>query len=217
MRGDSVGKIVTRYFACLAREPFAYGKTEFTPKPLVVSPMLLRDYTCPANCGACCLAWSLDYLPSESPRPDNLAPRTVPFNGGVEVLSDLQDGVEGYCRHLSREDGRCGAYAMRPFSCDFELIRTLESKGEESPNTLTQKLYGRGWNMPRVDGERGARCEMTEPSPHSVREVIRKLRRLQDWADHFGLRTWAPEIIGIVETNRLTRKVVLSDRRLPLA
>jgi Fe-S-cluster containining protein len=33
-----------------------------------------------------------------------------------------------HCRHLQRETGRCGIYHVRPFTCDFELIRTLQSE-----------------------------------------------------------------------------------------
>jgi hypothetical protein len=78
-------------------------------------------------------------------------------------------------------------------SCDFELIRFICSKDK---TLLTQKLFGRGWNMLRVDGERGALCSMTPPSPETIEEVLRKLHRLKRWADYLRLDTWLPEVIA---------------------
>lgn len=207
---DSVDKIVTRYFAVLTRDPFEFKGVLYTPRPLCVSPLLLRDYTCPVGCGACCLSFSLDYLPTES-QPDGTHSREIVFSGRAVTIHTLKP-VPGarVCQNL-QSDGRCGIYLRRPFSCDFELIRTLEFSNQEKPNVLTQKLYGRGWNMMRVDGERGAMCEMLPPSPHAIAEVIRKLGRLQQWADHFGIRTWAPVICDLIERGRLRRQVILGQ------
>ena len=41
---DSVEKIITRYFACLTKVPFSYRDDNYAPKPLIVSPLLLRGY-----------------------------------------------------------------------------------------------------------------------------------------------------------------------------
>lgn len=201
---DSVDKIVTSYFAVLTKVPFVYKEVTYQPRPVYVSPLLLRGYTCPAGCGACCLKFSLDYLPSE-PHPLEATPRVIRFDGRkVRILSDLQeDNLSGSCHNLSQEDGRCGIYPVRPFTCDFELIRTLSF--EDGPNVLTQKLYGRGWNMMRIDGERGAMCEMTPHDSKTIAEVVRKLSRLQEWANHFGVDTWIAEIIQVVESRSLLK------------
>ena len=67
---------------------------------------------------------------------------------------------------------------------------------------VTQQLFSRGWNMKRIDGQRGARCEMTPADPDTVRDVMRKLGRLQEWADHFSLSTRIPEIMAWVDVCR---------------
>lgn len=209
MNADSVDKIVTRYFACLTREPFTFKERAYEPRPLAVSPLLLRGYTCPPGCGGCChIRFTLDYLPSEL-RPAGLEPREIPFNGKkVRVYSDLQrENTENVCHHLNLEDGRCGVYKRRPFSCDFELIRTLEYTNR--PNVLTQKLFGRGWNMKRIDGERGALCTMLPADEETTAEVVRKLGRLAQWAKHFGIRTWAETIVELIEKKRLRETVIL--------
>lgn len=196
---DSVDKIVSIYVACVASEPFEYKGKVYNPKPLQVSPLIFRGFTCPAGCGGCCPRFSLDYLPYE-PLPEgvNLEPRTVTMttNGGVheiQILSDKQDDHKNHhCRNLNMDDGRCGIHGRQPFSCDFELIRFLEfapTEVRDARSVVTQKLFGRGWAMLRVDGERGALCEMTPADAHTQAETLRKLRRLQEWSAHFGIRT----------------------------
>lgn len=120
-------------------------------------------------------------------------------SSGVTIYSDMQqDHDDHYCRNVNKKNGRCMIHGVHPFSCDFELIRFMEQqKDDKQPgfvpeattrNILTQKLYGRGWNMLRIDGERGALCTMTKPTDDTVREVVRKLKRLEEWLNHFGIK-----------------------------
>jgi putative zinc- or iron-chelating protein len=188
---DSIDKVVTRYFACVNARPFTYKGRTYEPKPLYISNLIHRGYTCPAGCGACCSRFSLDYLPSEQrPKSPRLQKRMVEFDGQrVPIYSDMQDDhSDHHCRNLSKTDGRCGIHGMHPFSCDFELIRFLSTTDPDSPNTLTQKLYGRAHAMLRIDGTRGAACTMTQSDSATTMEVSRKLRRLRQWCEHFGLQ-----------------------------
>jgi hypothetical protein len=194
---DSVDKIVTRYFSVVTSEKFTYKGVTYLPKLLRVSPLLFRDYTCPKGCGACCPRFSLDYLPEET-HPYKLEPRQISFNGkSIQIFSDVQTDHKNYhCRNLSQKDGRCGIHGKQPFSCDFELIRALSFADEKDPNTLTQKLFGRGWAMKRIDGVRGTLCEMTPVTDKSIQEVLRKMERLKQWSDHFQLETKCSQIIS---------------------
>jgi Fe-S-cluster containining protein len=191
---DSIDKVVMVYFASVCSRPFTYKGLRFEPAPLMVSPLLFRGYTCPPLCGGCCPRFTLDYLPSEAP-PYPLTPREVEIDDRkVLVFSDLQsDHGEHHCRNLDRSAGRCGIHGRHPFSCDFELIRFIVKREQ---TVLVQKLFGRGWAMLRVDGQRGARCEMLAPDPHSVAETARKLERLQRWAAHFGIETRLDAILS---------------------
>jgi hypothetical protein len=83
-------------------------------------------------------------------------------------------------------------------ACDFELIRFLIY---EDRVVLIQKLYGRAWAMQRLDGARGAKCEMLPKDPEKVSTVIRKLHRLEDWANHFGIATRIRKIVHWRETD----------------
>jgi hypothetical protein len=194
---DSLQKIIGVYLANVCREPFEYNGITYLPRTLRVSPLIFRGFTCPSKCGGCCPKFSLDYLPNEENKISR-EPRQVIINGRRhEIYSDFQSNNVGhFCRHLDRQTGRCGVYEHRPFSCDFELIRFLVPRA--GPVHLTQKLFGRGWAMHRVDGQKGALCKMLPPSPFSHTEVLRKLVRLQEWANYFAISTCLPEVCSWV-------------------
>lgn len=191
---DSIDKVVSVYFACVAAEPFTYKGKQYEPKQLRVSPQICRGFTCPANCGGCCPKFSLDYIPSEA-KPSTGQFRTIEFNGHkIEIFSDTQSENAGKkCKYLNTENGRCNNYVTRPFSCDFELIRFFTTN--TSTNRLTQMLFTRGWNMMRIDGERGALCSMIDANEQTKQEAIVKMQRLHEWTQHFKLQTKLPKII----------------------
>lgn len=204
---DSVDKIITTYFASVTDVKFQYKGVDYVPKPLYVSPSLLRGFTCPVGCGGCCPRFSLDYLPSEA-RSERAIKREILFNSrSVEVFSDLQnDHADHFCRNLDKSDGRCGIYLKRPFSCDFELIRFFQS---DDSTRLSQQLFGRGWQFLRIDNDRGAKCTMTDTTDETRSEVIRKLNRLQDWTQHFGITTKVPKILNWINSNETWFKLRL--------
>jgi Fe-S-cluster containining protein len=215
MQNDSVDKIITRYFAAVTRDVFTYKGNTYRPRALKVSPLLLRGYTCPAGCGGCCPRFSLDYLPQEvvdDKAPKGVEPRLIQFDKkAVLVYSDQQlDHKNHHCRYLMK-DGRCANHPTRPFSCDFELIRTLHF--ESGPDVLTQKLFGRGWSFKRVDGERGALCSMTPITDETRDDVVRKLERLKAWTDHFGIATWLPDLLQIIKMGRLHEPVIFDPNK----
>jgi hypothetical protein len=201
---DSIDKIVNSYFGVITKEPFTYKGVEYLPKPLQISPLLLRGFTCPPNCGGCCPRFSLDYLPCED-LPKGVKPRIISLNGKrVKIFSDTQqEHKSAFCKYLSHE-GRCYIYKQRPFSCDFELIRFLRYSFPDHPNILTQKLFGRGWNMTKITGEKGALCEMTYVTKDTIKEVVRKVERLQQWCDWFGLQNKCPDILKYLKTTLIT-------------
>lgn len=198
---DSLDKIITSYFATFTTEEFEWRGKTYGPRDLWISPGIVRGFTCPAGCGGCCPRFSLDYIPnSDEPHPQSypLKRRVVEFDGReVEVWSDMQDDHDNEkCRNLNFENGRCGIHGFQPFSCDFELLRSITFSDTKRTN-FTQKLFGRGWAMMRVDGERGALCEMTPADPETVADVDRRLVRLSRWMEHFGLSSSRVEIVRL--------------------
>lgn len=227
MFNDSLDKIVSTYFAAVTRQPFTYKGKTYEPHDLRVSPGTFSGYTCPANCGACCHRFSLDYIPSE-PRPrgrlgwtDRTFPeRQVTFNEKTYVLysNTQENSTDRHCNFVNKKGdgpqqydetldaGRCQIHGRHPFTCDFELLRFSHAQPDEDtglkkrPNYLNQRLYGRGWAMTRVDGKKKAMCEMISGNRKWKNDTQRRLTRLMEWADYFELDHCLLEIIGWVTT-----------------
>ena len=72
-------------------------------------------------------------------------------------------------------NGRCKIHKFNPFSCEFELNKFVQ---KEDKTYLINKLYGRGWNMLRVDGLRGALCKMKEFNYDKFQKDIKLLEEL---------------------------------------
>lgn len=207
---DSVGKVIERYFHTVTAEPFSYRGKVFYPRDIRVSPDLMRDFDCKVNCGACCYNWTLDYLPSET-HPYQLEKRMIEFNGQeIEIWTDYNHDGKTFCKNLNTEDGRCKIHTHNPFSCDFEVIRTFQPAHDSMDRTrLSQQLFGRGWAMKRIDGERGALCELHGRSEKSRQNSIRKLKLLMNWSDHFKIKTVLPQVIAWLEAVPLDTKEAL--------
>lgn len=197
---DSLDRLLSVYMAAVAAKPFTYNHQSFEPRPLFVSPQLFQGFTCPAHCGACCFRVTLDYLPEDAHKNKAAIARTIVINEEpVVVLSDKQeDSEQKMCRNLDIRDGRCLIHGNHPFLCDLEFVRVLRYQDHA---VLTQRLFGRGWALTRVDGEtKGAACRIIPADPHTVAEVLRKLQDLQRWADHFKIETKVPAILEWVAT-----------------
>lgn len=187
---DSVDKIMLSYVASCASSPFYYKGVLVEPsKKLQISPKLMREFTCPSGCGACCPRFSLDYLPSEREAIDalKLTPRQIRINDkNYTVFSDLQEENKDYhCKYLEKITGRCKIHDLRPFSCDFEILRFLHNKERA---ILMTRTFGRAWNMLQCDGKtRGCKCIIRDYcSPQESLDIRRKLKRLLDWLNYFG-------------------------------
>ena len=207
---DTIDKIISIYLASVCDVPFSFGEKRFCPKPLVVSPLLLRGHTCPVGCGACCGSFSLDYLPTE-PQSGIVKPRSIVINGkAIELFSDRQSDVDGrWCRYLDRSSGRCSVYAVRPLACDFELIRFLVYSDKV---VLIQKQYGRAWAMERLDAKKGALCEMLPRNDFVVSDVKRKLTRLEEWARHLQIPTRIGKILSWIDAGDCVLPLRLDPR-----
>lgn len=222
---DSVEKIIDRYFSAVTTEDFTYNNKEYKVYPLKVSPgIFTHQMTCVANCGACCFRFSLDWLPEEFKdlseiQKEHITPRPVEFNQKMfSVFSDMQhDNTDHYCRNLRKSNGRCGIHGSHPFSCDFELLRFKSSidKNGKKENWLGHTPFGRGWNLTKIDGEKGAICEWYDArcTDEWKSEIIRKLLRLKDWTDYFQIQTVIPNIVKWVRTGPHQSTLVLNQKK----
>lgn len=184
MYRDTWGKIFGVYFRGMALYPFTVNGHVYQPiEHVIVSPDVMRGYTCPSNCGACCNAsFTLVYLEYQTRAP---GAKSVPINVNGRVYNTYQFSApdEPPCRFLNK-DGRCNIHPVRPFACDFELTRFIITEKLNSVRVSTQ-LYGRGWNMKRVtDNKRGARCTITPVDSDTSADTIRKFKLLAEMMDY---------------------------------
>jgi Fe-S-cluster containining protein len=208
---DSVGKIISSYFSVVNTEAFKFDKINWQVKPLKISPLLLRDTICPENCGACCSKFSLDWIPTE-PRPDHpdMKERYIKFNDKdylvYTIYPENKPSISKYHCMFVNSIGRCEIHGAHPFSCDFELIRPMHYKDR---NLLLTKLYGRCWNLLKVNNIRGGLCKITEINESGKTETKRKLLRLQQWCNYFELPTKIDQIIDWIQSEQNTQPITL--------
>src|SRR5260370_32383870 len=98
---DSIDKIVSIYLASVCKKPFRYKGQIFKPKPLTISPLIFRGFTCPAKCGGRRPRFPPGYLPSRT-EPYKIETRPAGGNGGeVPSMSPTPHGRPApFCRSL---------------------------------------------------------------------------------------------------------------------
>lgn len=168
---------------------------------ITISPFFYRDYTCPSHCGGCCPKFSLVYFEGERwesfktlypNEAKQFKQRTI--NDGQLVYEDVQEGNENHhCKNLNMEDGRCKIHKSNPFSCEFELMKIRSIKGQIS---VINKLFGRGWQLKKINGERGALCEMKSFNYEKFLRDVNLLKELQEIPFKLGYNnTILPELL----------------------
>ena len=189
---DSTDKIKGYISSCLKEE-------------VILSAKFFRDYECPSGCGGCCPKFSLDYFEGErwegfkKEYPNELHKFEKREVDGVSIFTNFQRSNEsGKCEYLDMSNGRCKIHKFNPFSCEFELNKFVQ---KEDKTYLINKLYGRGWNMLRIDGLRGALCKMKEFNYDKFQKDIKLLEELLQIATFF--KTEVPlleKIINFLKT-----------------
>ncbi|MGA3117211.1 MAG: hypothetical protein ABSF90_22560 [Syntrophobacteraceae bacterium] len=218
-------KVLAHYFAVITKSPYSFAGQIIQPTVLAIDSNIVRGSDCKycgACCrgdskGKC---FSLDWLPFElehlpkSTRP-RYEERYVKFNEKdyLYYTDEQLDNKTGWCRYLTT-DAKCEIHDYSPFSCDFELIRCYQgSKGKllvktyNRPQAMFQYKFKDDLNrLYKSTGKDGVeqtfyhkqfrpQCVITTPSDKNAKETIRKLQRLQLWAEYFELSTHLPQLI----------------------
>lgn len=175
-----------------------------------LSPLFYRDYSCPAGCGGCCPKFSLVYFPGErwerfkKEYPDLVKRfhlRFVKVAGQLpqEIYEDTQsDNMNHHCINLDMQTGRCKIHTSNPFSCEFELMKVSTIKDK---TYLINKLFGRGWALTKIDGERGAMCKMKDFSYEKFLRDVSLLKELYEYSIKLNYDTILPEVLAYFEFN----------------
>lgn len=215
-RVSTIYKIASTYMKAFALEDFVLdGEKIPVPSEVVISPLLWRGYTCPAMCGGCCFKFSLLWIPDEGQPNDNVfrAEKHYLFNGKrIKFYEDDQANNEDkYCKHLQKEDGRCGIHGKHPFACDFELIKILHKKNDRT--WVGTKLFGRGHAYKAVDGVKGAKCTITPTDDASISDVLRKLNRLKQWMDYCGIDNTLAQVISHGQSSDWNTALIIKKKQ----
>lgn len=192
-----------RYMAAFCDVPFYVDGVYYEPPDeVVITHRAWRRYTCPPGCGACCHSFELIFLPEEFAEFEYVYPEHAKRFQRFEVLRqvdgyyrtihlyrDSQDDAETRrCMYLNLENGRCGIHLRNPFHCAIELLRfTRRDTKRGTVVHVGTQLFGRTWALERIDGERGAMCEVLDPDPQRIIEVESHLQYIVRWMDYFGI------------------------------
>jgi hypothetical protein len=224
---DSSEKVINQYLWAVTRQPFIYDKKNYTPwGGINVSPAVFNSDWCPPACGGCCFrSWSLDWLPSD-PRPSgepwdtSIVEREVLF-APIDPVTFETTRIDFPVIYTDQQKerfkagqscgallptGYCSIHMKHPVSCDVPLLEfQIPQKSAREYPWLLHKKFGRAWALPKIDGTRGGLCQIEkavdlESARKGGKATLRRLRRIKDWADHFGLtHTWLPDMIDWVE------------------
>lgn len=186
---------------------------------MFLSPSLLRAFRCVPGCTACCLPFTLDFTPDEFeslPWPAEIRvqaeavfePRTIDVNGRtVEVMSypQYRDDACPFLRP-TRDGGQlgCGFWngnAGQPVECAAAPQLLVTTRGEGT-TVLMKRPFSRGWKW-----QTRPQCEFDPiiddpgdlPDDYDFGDEIGLLERYERWADHLGVPTFIPEVIGGLE------------------
>lgn len=208
---NSFDRIVS-YFRALAREPFEYRGKLFEPySKLIVTPSAFRSYSCPERCGACCMRCTLVFWT----KPTNISTeleflnvngRALPFF--VDRQQDVVGEMMGKCRHLALETGRCGIYEQRPLPCRLELFKFAHfTKRKVAYARVTRP--GRAWQLLRIDGQRGAHCQIAPYDPEVTKTHIRDLVILGEWMDALAVPNDAQQLANWLDSRYSTKTLTI--------
>lgn len=186
---------------------------------LVLSRLFFRSYTCPVGCGGCCPKFTLDYFEGserwerfKQTYPEQVERFVRREIDGAVIYSDLQlDNPGHHCRNLDHSNGRCKIHEANPFSCEFELNRFITYE-KDSKAILMNRKFGRGWSFLRVDGKRGALCEIIDFDYEKFLRDLALLKELLWISKMWGLKT---KLGYVVDTLEETKEEIKELKGLP--
>lgn len=227
---DSIGKLIRR-LALVAKVHVVYEGVDMTntyieegvtkryfvtpPEKITISSAMLRKFSCTSGCTACCLPFTLDFLPEEVVHSgwneevgaefvSRFKPREVDVNGRKATILSYEQYKDPSCPFLrpTRENGAlgCGFYPRQPLECAAapQLLMTTRGPGH---TLISKRPFGRAWAWKDTP-----QCQFDDiPQHHNEIEdidlsnEIGLLKRYNAWAMYFDLPTHLPEIIEAME------------------
>jgi len=161
-----------------------------------LSPKFWRIVLCPQGCGACCPAFTLDWIQPEFlqlPRSikSMTKEREVVVNHVPFKIFTISNRPGSPCRFLNTEK-RCEIYPFRPLSCRLEPLKFIRIHGT---TYIFKSPFRRLKNTKCIFLEAYSRLERLKD--------LENLKSLKGWADYFKIKTALPEIISRLSSARV--------------
>lgn len=173
-----------------------------TSREVALGPSLSRKFSCPEGCTACCMVFTLDYLPVEGEwgrlHPDIRERFRARVVRGREVYTLEFPDV---CPFLVER--RCSLWGNQPLPCMAAPQVQIAPRREKV--LVTGKIFSRYWRWP--EGNR-PQCQFSwEYSPPS--HAIRVFERYRIWGEYFGFSV--ETIDRALKVLRETRSILTSS------
>jgi len=205
---NSFSRIVS-YFHALSNESFTYNNIIIEPyEKLIITENVFRSFTCPENCGACCVKCSLIWPESNELQNLELSPQTI--NGiTVNFFEDKQKYNKiNRCAYLNIINGRCNIYHIRPLPCRFELFKFAHYTSKNKVYAHVA-LPGRGWAYTRITGVKGNLCKIVPYDKNLTLSHINDLQILQKWMEQFNIKNDVDKIINYLNIGPIQTPLVI--------
>lgn len=207
---DSFDRIIS-YFQALCKEPFTYKNKVYQPyTELIITDAVFRSYTCPRDCGACCMKCSLVWDTDVKLRNIRYTPQIINGNS-VDFWTDRQLSHKGdKCQYLGTH-AVCSIYPLRPLPCRFELFRFIHHPSSSKVYARVD-LPGRSWALTRTTKEKGSLCKITPFDRSMTLSHVADLFIIKGWMDKFCIANDVECVINYLLTGP-HRERLLIDRR----
>lgn len=179
---------------------------------VILSAGFFRGFSCPANCGACCKSVSLDFFEDTDrwrrfvelfPEKSKLFETYDKGECTEKVMSFSNESKDGYCNFLDRENGRCTVHEAAPLPCRIAPVKFIDKRVSSNKVYLNASAYGRAWAFTRLDGTKGAACEVTGFDYNKYLNDVEMLKELRIYAIKLKKPTKLKYIIEFLEEWKL--------------
>ncbi|MFW6017082.1 MAG: hypothetical protein ACOCRK_11640 [bacterium] len=208
---DSTEKLLSQ-ITSISLEKISYNDNllnETVNKKFKIGKSFWRKFICAKGCTACCLNFSLDYIPKEFELyvDDNLKSefkeRKVTVNGKEIIMYSVLDNFRdtGKCIFLidRRTDDKtvpgCNFYPNPPLSCLSAPQILFTSRSNNNTGYLLKKIFGRYWNF-----EEEVQCEFKKDNNYDYSQELHILKRFKWWIDYFEIDTMIDDYISLIDS-----------------
>lgn len=208
MKTDSIEKILYK-LSSTSLEPIYYqGKliSEQVVSNFQILPSFFRTFICPPGCHACCLNFSIDFLPCNNINNELLCNRTITVNSKEFTVTSYFN--EGKCNFLKpiRDNNTlgCSLFPLTCLSCAEAPQIGLRKK--KNISVLMKTPYGRAWAF-----KLKPQCKFINQLTN-LKSEINLLKRYLEYANYFKIKTILPEIIDFLTYLSYSKKYTLESK-----